>query len=94
MSETEQDLFVCTSEITTKEQLLGQMQEVFGFNLEGISLKEKWFLLESMTDFLTKMSPGGIREGMSTLATRLSTELVTKDQEEIIAMLVSQIRDM
>lgn len=78
--------------IGTESSLFAQIHE--GFHFEDLTLKDKWYLLRCLTENLTEASPGEIQRRTRGIATQLSNELSSNEQEEVILEMVSQIRDM
>jgi hypothetical protein len=81
-----------TSYTPAQNSYLDEIQLKYGSRLESLSLKEKMFLIISLSTHLACTSPGECRDEIYGVAHELKG-LPASDQEGMIAALIEQIRN-
>lgn len=80
-----------TSHIPGDNSFLESIQNTYGEQLQGVSTKEKLFLLSALAKSLMIDSSGDIRDEIAVIAIKAGIELSTSDQEGMIQVLIAQV---
>ncbi|MGB3757269.1 MAG: hypothetical protein WBA07_12995 [Rivularia sp. (in: cyanobacteria)] len=82
-----------TNYIPGKSGLLEYLQETYGSCLQGLSVREKLYLIRAIADNLILRASGDIRGQVHPLSHEIF-RLPTSDQEGLIEALIAQLRSM
>ena len=74
--------------------LVNEIQDKYGLALENLTLREKLFTIERLTQHLLQMTSGEIRSEIPYYTSRISLELATHDQENMIQALIKLIQQI
>lgn len=84
-----------TSYPNSDTDLLHEIQEKYGPRLEGISIREKLYLIQEISrDLGLRASGGAIRNEIHWLQIDLINQLNPGDKEGMIEALIAQVRSM
>jgi hypothetical protein len=69
-----------------------ELEEMFGTNLETLTVREKLFLIGSLASQLCVKKPGEVRASVQVASIGISQELQPGDIEGLLDFLINQVR--